>query len=128
FAFPPILTNTFTAMAGVDGDVREAALGQGLSRLQVALKVELPLALPLIAAGLRTSASQTVATVPLAALVAGGGLGVIINTGLATQRYGQVLAGAVIVAAVALATDALMAAAQRSVTPVPLREAAKANA
>jgi len=128
FAFPPVLTNAFTGMADVDPDIREAALGQGMTRFQVATRVELPLAIPLIAAGLRTATVQTVATVPLAALVAGGGLGVIINTGLATQRYGQVLAGAVIVAAVALATDALMAAAQRSVTPVPLREAAKANA
>lgn len=128
FAFPPILTNAFTGMADVDPDIREAALGQGMTRFQVATRVELPLAIPLIAAGLRTATVQTVATVPLAALVAGGGLGVIINTGLATQRYGQVLAGAIIVAGLALATDAIMATAQRAVTPQPLREAAKASA
>lgn len=128
FAFPPILTNAFTGMADVDPDMREAALGQGMTRFQVATRVELPLAIPLIAAGLRTATVQTVATVPLAALVAGGGLGVIINTGLATQRYGQVLAGAIIVAALALATDAFMAIAQRAVTPAPLREAAKEHA
>lgn len=127
FAFPPILTNAFTGMADVDPDLREAALGQGMTRFQVATRVELPLAIPLIAAGLRTATVQTVATVPLAALVAGGGLGVIINTGLATQRYGQVLAGAIIVAAVALATDAIMALTQRAITPAPLREAAKAK-
>ncbi|WP_291378360.1 ABC transporter permease [Demequina sp.] len=121
FAFPPILTNAFTGMADVDADVREAAEGQGLTRLQVATRVELPLAWPLIAAGLRTSASQTVATVPLAALVAGGGLGVIINTGLATQRYGEVLAGGVLVAALTLAVDAAMGALQRRLTPPPLR-------
>ncbi|WP_082104343.1 ABC transporter permease [Demequina soli] len=124
FAFPPILTNTFTGMAGVDADVREAAFGQGMTRLQVALRVELPLAVPLIAAGLRTSTTQTVATVPLAALVAGGGLGVIINTGLATQRYGQVLAGGILVAALCLAVDWVLARVQRSVTPAPLRRAA----
>ncbi len=123
FAFPPILTNAFTGMANVDADIREAAVGQGMTRFQVATRVELPLALPLIAAGLRTATVQTVATVPLAALVAGGGLGVIINTGLATQRYGQVLAGAVVVATLALMTDALMAWAQRAVTPAPLRMA-----
>ncbi|WP_082101445.1 ABC transporter permease [Demequina rhizosphaerae] len=128
FAFPPILTNTFTGMSGVDADVREAAFGQGMTRLQVALKVELPLALPLIAAGLRTSATQTVATVPLAALVAGGGLGVIINSGLATQRYGQVLAGGILVAAVCLGIDWLLGRAQRSVTPAPLRRVAVAAA
>jgi len=121
FAFPPILTNAFTGMADVDADVRDAALGQGLTRLQVATRVELPLAWPLIAAGLRTSASQTVATVPLAALVAGGGLGVIINTGLATQRYGEVLAGGVLVAALTLAVDAGMGSLQRRLTPLPLR-------
>lgn len=124
FAFPPILTNAFTGMAGVDPDIREAALGQGMTRFQVATRVELPLAVPLIAAGLRTATVQTVATVPLAALVAGGGMGVIINTGLATQRYGQVLAGAVLVASVALLTDAAMSRVQRTVTAAPLREAA----
>lgn len=128
FAFPPVLSNAFTGMADVDPDIREAALGQGMTRFQVATRVELPLAVPLIAAGLRTAAVQTVATVPLAALVAGGGMGVIINTGLATQRYGQVLAGAVLVAAVALATDAVMARIQRAVTAKPLREAAAAAA
>lgn len=121
FAFPPILTNTFTGMADVDADVREAALGQGMSRFHVALRVELPLALPLIAAGLRTSVSQTVATVPLAALVAGGGLGVIINTGLATQRYGKVLVGAILVAALTLIVDVALGRVQRALTPVPLR-------
>ncbi|GIG53463.1 ABC transporter permease [Demequina activiva] len=124
FAFPPILTNAFTGMADVDPDIREAALGQGLTRFQVATRVELPLAIPLIAAGLRTATVQTVATVPLAALVAGGGLGVIINRGLATQRYGEVLAGAVLVGTLALLTDAVMSRLQRAVTPAPLREAA----
>ncbi|WP_061960617.1 ABC transporter permease [Demequina flava] len=126
FAFPPVLTNAYTGMADVDPDIRDAALGQGLTRRQVALKVELPLAIPLIAAGLRTSMVQTVATVPLAALVAGGGLGVIINEGLATQRYGQVLAGAVLVALLSLGIDAIMARLQRAATPQPLREAAMA--
>lgn len=124
FAFPPILTNSFTGMADVDADVRDAAKGIGMTRFQIATRVELPLAVPLIAAGLRTSSVQTVATVPLAALVAGGGLGVIINTGIATQRYGQVLAGGLIVATVALTTDAVLGWVQRRVTPAQLRAAA----
>lgn len=128
FAFPPILTNAYTGMANVDADVTEAAVGQGLTRLQVAVRVELPLAWPLIASGLRTSASQTVATVPLAALVAGGGLGVIINTGLATQRYGQMLAGGILVAALTLGVDAAMGALQKRLTPTPLRAGARAVA
>ncbi|WP_062208624.1 ABC transporter permease [Demequina oxidasica] len=126
FAFPPILTNSFTGMADVDPDVRDAARGIGMTRFQIATRVELPLAVPLIAAGLRTSSVQTVATVPLAALVAGGGLGVIINTGIATQRYGQVLAGGIIVALVALTTDAVLGRLQRRVTPPQLRAAAAA--
>ena len=125
FAFPPILTNAFTGMANVDADVTEAAVGQGLTRLQVATRVELPLAWPLIASGLRTSAAQTVATVPLAALVAGGGLGVIINTGLAAQAYGKVLAGGVLVAALTLGVDASMGMLQRRLTPLPLRVGAR---
>jgi len=128
FAFPPILTNTYTGMAGVDADIREAAFGQGMTKLQVALRVELPLAVPLIAAGLRTSVTQTVATVPLAALVGGGGLGVIIVTALATQRYGQALAGALIVATLALSVDWLLARLQRRVTPAPLRDRARVAA
>ena len=128
FAFPPILTNAYTGMAGVDPDVREAAFGQGMTRRQVALRVEAPLAVPLLAAGLRTSVTQTVATVPLAALVAGGGLGVIINTGLATQRYGQVLAGGILVAGLCLGIDWMLARLQRRVTPAPLRERAQAAA
>jgi osmoprotectant transport system permease protein len=128
FAFPPILTNAYTGMANVDADVTEAAVGQGLTRLQVATRVELPLAWPLIASGLRTSAAQTVATVPLAALVAGGGLGVIINTGLAAQAYGQVLAGGVLVAALTLGVDAAMGTLQRRLTPLPLRVGARAVA
>jgi osmoprotectant transport system permease protein len=69
-----------------------------------------------------------VATVPLAALVAGGGLGVIINNGLATQRYGQVLAGGVLVAALTLAVDGSLGALQRKLTPVPLRVGARSTA
>lgn len=124
FAFPPILTHAYTGMSGVDRDVREAAFGQGMTRRQVALRVELPLAIPLLAAGMRTSTTQTVATVPLAALVAGGGLGVIINSGLSTQRYGQVLAGGLLVAGLCLGIDAIMARLERRVTPAPLRSRA----
>jgi osmoprotectant transport system permease protein len=98
--------------------------GMGMSSGRVLRTVELPLAVPLIAAGLRTAAVQVVATVPLAALVGGGGLGTIIVTGFATQQYGQVVAGAFLVAALCLAIEGLLALAQRAVTPPPLRVAA----
>jgi osmoprotectant transport system permease protein len=121
FAIPPILTNAFTGMKGVDADVRDAAKGLGMSRWQIIVAVELPLALPLIAAGLRTSAVQAVATIPLAALVAGGGLGVIINYGLSTQNFGEALAGAILVAALCVGIDALLGRLQRTFTPPALR-------
>ena len=124
FALAPIVTNTFTGMTGVDADVTDAARGQGMTRLQQVLRtVQLPLAAPLVVAGLRTSIAQTVATVPLAALVAGGGLGVIVTTGLATQRYGQVLAGAILVATLTLAADAIARASLSRLVPRALRHA-----
>ena len=121
FAIPPILTNAYTGVLGVDADVRDAARGMGLTRLRSLLTMELPLALPLVAAGLRTAAVQVVATVPLAALVGGGGLGAIIVSGFANRRFGQVLAGAVLVALVCLLAEAVLAVVQRVVTPAGLR-------
>lgn len=117
FALPPILANTVTGVAGVDPAVRDAARGMGMSGTRSLLQVELPLAVPLVAAGLRTAAVQVVATVPLAALVGGGGLGTIIVTGFATRRFGEVLAGAVLVAVLSLAVEGLTALGQRAVTP-----------
>jgi osmoprotectant transport system permease protein len=121
FAIPPILTNTYEGVRGADPDARDAATGMGMSRRRVLSAVAIPLALPVIGAGIRTSAVQVVATIPLAALVGGGGLGVIIVTGLATQRYGKALAGAILVATISLAIEGLLALTQRLVTPRPLR-------
>ena len=80
-------------------------------------RVELPLAVPLIAAGFRTAAVQVVATATLAALVGGGGLGVIINTGFGQQDRGQIVAGGILVAALALVAELALAFVQRQVTP-----------
>ncbi|MDM8083664.1 ABC transporter permease [Cellulomonas cellasea] len=121
FAVPPILTNAYVGMRDVDADVRDAARGVGMSGPRSLFSVELPLALPLIGAGLRTAAVQVVATVPLAALVGGQSLGTIIVSGLAVQRYGQVVAGAVLVAALCLLVEAGLAWAQHALTPTPMR-------
>ena len=75
FAIPPILANTYTGIREVDPEVRDAARGMGMSGRQMLRRVELPLAVPYIAAGFRNAAVQVVATATLAALVAGGGLG-----------------------------------------------------
>ena len=117
FAIPPLLTNTYVGIREVDPDVVEAARGMGLSGAAVLLRVELPLAVPLIAAGVRTAAVQVVATAGLAALVGGGGLGVIINDGFGQQDRPQILAGGLLVAGLALVVEALLALVQHRVTP-----------
>ncbi|MPV36622.1 ABC transporter permease [Georgenia subflava] len=122
FAVPPILSNTWTGLREVDPAARDAGRGMGMSSGRLLLSVELPLALPLIGAGLRTAVVQVVATVSLAALAAGGGLGVIITNGIFTQRYGQALAGALLVVLVCLGLEGILAAVQRVLTPAPMRQ------
>lgn len=124
FAVPVMLTNTYEGVRGVDPDAKDAARGMGMGGARLVGQVELPLAVGLVAAGVRTAVVQVVATIPLAALVAGGGLGQIINFGMATQRYGQVLAGGLLIAVLCLAVDGVLAVVQRLVTPRPLRVAA----
>jgi osmoprotectant transport system permease protein len=121
FAVPPILSNAVTGLAGVDAGTRDAARGMGMSGARSLALVEIPLALPLIGAGLRTAAVQVIATVPLAALVGGGGLGTIIIGGFANRRFGEVVAGAVLVAGLCLVAEGVLAGGQRLLTPAPLR-------
>lgn len=121
FAFPPILTNTFVGFRGVDADVRESARGMGLTRRQVIVRVEFPLALPLVMTGLRTAAVQVVATAGLAALVGGGGLGRIVNLGFGQQDYGQLIAGAILIGALALLTELALVLLTQVLTPGPGR-------
>jgi osmoprotectant transport system permease protein len=123
FAIPPLLTNTYVGMRSVDPEIRDAARGMGLSAGQMLRRVEFPLAVPLIAAGLRTAAVQVVATATLAALVGGGGLGVIIVIALAQQNTGQLLAGGFLVALLALLVEGAGALGQRAATPKALRRA-----
>jgi len=124
FAIPPLLANAYTGLREVDPEVREAARGMGLSGWQLLRRVELPLAVPYLAAGFRTAAVQVVATTTLAALAAGGGLGEIISLGFGlglSVGGGQVLAGGFLVAALALLVEGVLALVQRLVTPRPLR-------
>ena len=121
FAVPPMLTNTFVGFREVDRDVREAARAMGMSPRQMLTRVEFPLALPLVTTGVRTAAVQVVATATLAALVGGGTLGRIINLGFGQQDHGTMLAGAVLVAALALLTELLLVVLSAAVTPGPRR-------
>ena len=120
-AIPPMVTNSYIGMREVDADVREAARGMGMRQLAVLWQVELPIALPLIMAGIRTSAVNVVATATLAALVAWGGLGRFIVDGFGLQDYPMMFAGAIMVAILSLIVEFSMAGVQRLATPAGLR-------
>jgi osmoprotectant transport system permease protein len=114
---PPILTNTYVGIQTVDSDTLEAARGMGMSEAAVLAKIELPLAAPVVVAGLRTAAVQVVATATLAAVPAGGGLGRFIVDGFAAGDDPQTFAGAVLVALLAVVTEIAFAFLQRAVAP-----------
>lgn len=120
-AIPPMVTNTYVALREVDPDMKEAARGMGYREFAQVLRVELPLAVPLIMAGVRTSAVQVVATATLAALIAGGGFGRYVIDGLSQQNYAMLVAGAILVALLALATELALAAAERLLVPQGIR-------
>jgi osmoprotectant transport system permease protein len=116
-AIPPILTNTYVAIREVDRDTLEAARGMGMRGGQVFAKLELPLAAPVIVTGLRIAAVQVVATATLSALIAGGGLGRYIVDGFAQGDRTMTIAGAVLIAALAVVTELLLSLAARAAEP-----------
>ena len=120
-AGPVILTNAYVAVDHVDADAVQAARAMGMTPLQVLTRVELPLALPLIFAGLRTATVYVVATATLATFAGGGGLGdIIVNE----PTYGTpgVIAGSLTITVLAFAIDGLLALVQHAITPLPLRK------
>jgi len=119
-AGPVMLTNAYVAVDGVDRNAVQAAYAMGMKPWQVLLRVEVPLALPLIFAGIRTATVYVVATATLATFAGGGGLGdVIVNE--PTYGTAGVIAGSLTITVLAFAVDGLLAVIQRLVTPVPLR-------
>lgn len=116
-AIPPIFTNTYTGVREVPEDAVEAARGMGMRAGELVRKVEVPVALPLIVTGLRVSSVQVLATATLGALVGYRNLGTPIVTGFTSPNKGPLLAGALIVALLALATDGLFALAERLLVP-----------
>lgn len=120
-SIPPILTSTYIGVTEVDRDVVEAGRGTGMTERQVLRQVELPLAMPVIVAGVRTAAVQVVATATLAALVGGGGLGRFIVDGFALQDDGQLVGGAILVALLALLTERSFTYLERSLISPGLR-------
>ncbi len=123
FAVPPLLTNAYIGMREVDRSVVEAARGMGMSGGQLFLKVELPLAYPMVMTGLRSSAVQVVATAALAAMAGEGGLGRIVTYGFAVQNTAQVVAGAVLVAGLALLVELVLVLVGRWCDPMRRRTA-----
>lgn len=119
-AVPPLLTNAYVAIDQVDPDAVQAARGMGMSPRQLFARVELPLGLPLVFAGVRTAAVYVVATATLAAIAGGGGLGdIVVNQ--ASYRFPGVIAAAMWVAGLAIVVDLGLGLAQRMATPHGLR-------
>jgi osmoprotectant transport system permease protein len=119
FALPPIVTNTYTGMTEVDRDMVEVARGMGMAEGELLRRVELPLAMPLIVAGIRLAVVQVWATATIAALVAGPGLGRIIVHGYESFQTAEVIAGSLIVAVIALVLELALALVQKMIDPLP---------
>src|SRR5687767_15268926 len=119
-AVPPILTNAYVAVNEVEREAVEAARGMGMTPWQIVRRVELPLALPLLFAGIRTAAVYVVASATLAAIAGGGGLGEILFN-QASYRVEGLVGAAIVVSVLAFAADALFGGIQRLLTPRGLR-------
>ena len=116
-ACPPILINTNTAFRNIDRAIREAAYGMGMSARQVLWRVEFPLALPIMIAGIRTALIEVIASATLAAFIGAGGLGHFINLGFAQRENSIMLVGAVPVALLAIVSELLMNKLQVTLQP-----------
>jgi osmoprotectant transport system permease protein len=130
-AIPPILVNAQSGVAEVERDTVEAGRGQGMTEWQILTRVELPLAVPVIVAGIRSAAIQVVATQTLGALLGGPGLGGYLVEGFATFSLGgdaEVVAGVILVASVVIAVEAAFSLAQYLLTPRGLRSQRSAKA
>jgi len=128
---PPILLNTYTGLRGIDPATIDAARGMGMTIWQILMRIQIPLVLPVLAAGIRTAAVQIIATATLAAYIGAGGYGMYITDGVATFNNTEILAGAIPVALLAMLIEVLMSWLQYIFTPTGLQvqtisEAAKA--
>ena len=118
---PPILLNTYTGIRGVDPAMIDAAKGMGMTTWQIATRIQAPLVTPLVAAGIRTSAVQIVATATLATFIAAGGYGDYIVDGINLFNYTELIVGAVSVAVLAILVEVFMSWLQRILTPEGLK-------
>jgi osmoprotectant transport system permease protein len=116
-AFPPILINTDAAFRTISPAIREAASGMGMTHWQVLYQIEIPLALPVVIAGIRTAMVEVIASATLAAFVGGGGLGLFITRGFAMYDNAILLVGAIPVALLAIVAEIGMGTIQRALQP-----------
>ncbi|MDQ1142555.1 ABC transporter permease/substrate-binding protein [Pedobacter agri] len=112
YALLPIIRNTYTGIVGVDASIREAAKAMGMNNWQILFKVELPLAMPVILAGIRTATVINVGVATLASYIAAGGLGEFIFGGISLNNTNMILAGAIPAAVLAIVLDGLLALLQ----------------
>ncbi|WKZ83045.1 MAG: ABC transporter permease [Acidimicrobiia bacterium] len=127
-ALPPIFTNTHAGIRSIEPETVDAARGMGMSERQILLEVELPIASPVVLAGLRVTAVQVVATAPLGALVAYGGLGRFIIDGFAVRDGVQIFSGAVLVALLSVLTEGAFVLLERRLTPQGVKPTSRAEA
>ncbi|WP_396668006.1 ABC transporter permease [Microbacterium sp. R86528] len=121
-AIPSLLAGAYTGLEAIDRRIIDSARAVGMTEWQILWKVEVPLGLPLLVGGIRSAVLQVVATVTIAAYVNLGGLGWPIIQGIPLQRFDQVLGGAILVAALALVLDGLLALAQHAAAPRGTRQ------
>ena len=121
YSLLPVLRNTIVGITGVDPALIDAARGQGMAATRILRTVEVPLAVPFILAGLRTTLVLAVGTATLSFLVDAGGLGIFIDTGYRLQDYKTMVVGAVLAVALALFVDWLGARRRGAVQPEGLR-------
>ncbi|WP_226086533.1 ABC transporter permease [Mesobacillus sp. S13] len=113
----PIIRNTYVAINNVDPNIRDAAIGLGMSTTQRLLRVEIPNALPIIMAGVRQAVVMNIGIGAIAAFIGAGGLGVLINQGISRSNTTMVLAGAIAISILAIVTDGLLGILQKRMTP-----------
>jgi osmoprotectant transport system permease protein len=119
---PPVVVNAYAGLRSVDGELLEAARGMGMRESEVLRRVEVPIALPIILAGVRTTAVQIVATATLATVIGGGTLGQLILIGFAVGDQVRIFGSALVVALLSIGTEIAFAALQRAATSPGLRD------
>lgn len=122
YSLLPIIKNTYTGIGNIDPQTLEAARGIGLTKMQILTKVQIPLALPVIMAGVRISAVTAVGLMTMAAFIGAGGLGYLVFSGIRTVNNNQILAGAIPACILALTVDFLISLVEKMVTPISLQK------